>query len=159
MIQDLLFLYDRNLEYARKLVADVPDDQMVLQPAAGMNHPAWVLGHLAGVANVILPTCGQPPLFPPEWKALYGRDSKPLPDRARYASKQELVEALEWSHAKVKEALGSLDPKALAGPPPQPYAARFPTLAMLVIQMLTGHEQTHLGQLSAWRRVRGLPPV
>jgi hypothetical protein len=29
-----------NLGYAKRLVADIPDDKMALQPASGMNHAA-----------------------------------------------------------------------------------------------------------------------
>ena len=37
------FLFDLLM----KLVADIPDEQLTVQPFPGMNHPAWILGHLA----------------------------------------------------------------------------------------------------------------
>lgn len=159
MIDDLLFLYSKNLDYARRLVADVDDAQMAAQPAPLMNHPAWTLGHLAGTANFLLRLWGKPTLVPPTWKDRYGRDSKPSADRAIYESKKQLLDILERSHAAVETALRSMTEKDLSGPAPAPYNERFPTFRSLVIQMLSGHEQTHLGQLSAWRRVQGLPPV
>ena len=46
-MQDLLIW---SLENARRqtllLVADLPEEQMCRQSAAGENHPAWILGHL-----------------------------------------------------------------------------------------------------------------
>jgi uncharacterized damage-inducible protein DinB len=159
MIKDLLFLYDRNLAYAKKLVADVDEEKMAYQPAPGMNHPAWTLGHLARTGDVLLSMFDQAPLSPPQWKELHGRDSKPSADRSVYASKKDLVEALERSHEAVKAVLSHVDPKELEGPPPAPYATRFPTKWTLLIHMMTGHEQVHLGQLSAWRRVQGMGAV
>lgn len=47
MIGPLLHAWNLNLGYAKRLVADIPDDKMAIQPAPGINHAAWVLGHLA----------------------------------------------------------------------------------------------------------------
>ena len=47
MTGPLLHTWSLNLGYAKRLVADIPDGAMALQPAPGMNHAAWVLGHLA----------------------------------------------------------------------------------------------------------------
>src|SRR5262245_10904288 len=33
--------------YAEKLAADLTDEELTTQPHAGMNHAAWVLGHVA----------------------------------------------------------------------------------------------------------------
>jgi hypothetical protein len=35
------------MQYCRMLVEDIADERMAEQPIAGVNHPAWVLGHLA----------------------------------------------------------------------------------------------------------------
>ena len=51
-------------------VADIPDDQIALQPAPGMNHAAWVLGHLACTADMLGAMIGLTPICPPEWASL-----------------------------------------------------------------------------------------
>ena len=51
MLSPLIHTWNLNLGYAKRLVADIPDDQMAFQPAAHMNHAAWVLGHLACTAD------------------------------------------------------------------------------------------------------------
>jgi hypothetical protein len=53
MTDPLLHTWTLNLGYAKRLVADIPDDTMALQPAPGMNHAAWVLGHLACTADML----------------------------------------------------------------------------------------------------------
>ena len=35
------------LGYLRKLIGDIPDERTVEQPLPDVNHPAWILGHLA----------------------------------------------------------------------------------------------------------------
>lgn len=159
MIEHLLALYEKNLDYARRLVADVPDEKLAHQPAPRMNHPAWVLGHLARAADFTLAIFEQQPLCPPEWAKVYGRDSQPTSDRGAYGSKAELLHALERAHQHVSAALRCADWTRLDGPPAENYRARFPTKWQLLIHMMTGHEQMHLGQLSAWRRVQGMPSV
>jgi len=47
MVSHLLHAWNLNLAYARRLVADLTEEQMTVQPSSGMNHAAWVLGHLA----------------------------------------------------------------------------------------------------------------
>ena len=46
MIDALLLGWDRNLDYAKRLLADVPEDRMAHQPAVHMNHPAWIFSHV-----------------------------------------------------------------------------------------------------------------
>ena len=49
MREQLLQAAAVNVDYARRLVDDLAEDQMAAQPAPGMNHAAWVLGQLAYV--------------------------------------------------------------------------------------------------------------
>ena len=42
MRDDLLTAAALNVDYARRLVADIPHDKMAAQPIEGMNHAAWV---------------------------------------------------------------------------------------------------------------------
>jgi hypothetical protein len=94
MTEPLLHTWNLNLGYAKRLVADIPEAQMAVQPAAGMNHAAWVLGHLACTADM----------------------------------------------------LGAI-------------RGFLPTLGDCFVFVMAAHENMHLGQLSAWRRVQGLGRV
>jgi DinB superfamily len=161
----ILRTYDFNLNYARMLVEDVPEEKMADQPAANghavPNHAAWVIGHIAFSGNffggMLL---GAKPACPPEWKELFGNGSKPVTDRARYPDKATLLKALEQMHANVADAYRNADEATLAKPTPvEGLAGPFPTVGELVAFGLTAHDATHLGQLSAWRRAMGLPSV
>lgn len=162
MIPSLLTLYGQNLDYARKLVDDVPHDGMCAQPAAGVNHPAWILGHLAITSDRIAMyrLLGEEPLLPEAWRTLYDEGTEPRNGDTGYPAKHVLLRALEQSHARVEAALRHRPPDTLGMPTPDAeFAALWPTLGMALTYVLVGHEQNHLGQLSAWRRFRGLPAV
>jgi DinB superfamily len=152
--------YNLTLNYARKLAADVPDEQMTAQPVPGrvMNHPAFVLGHLAWAGDVACWLLGQPPAHA-DWKELFGMGTTPQADRSLYPSKADLVKALEDAHARVIDALDKAAPDALTQLPPERMRSRFPTVGHALLGLMTSHESTHLGQFSAWRRAMGLPSV
>ena len=63
--------------YLRMLIADVPDERMAEQPVAGVNHPAWILGHLAYSADRGRWLLGLNRECPAEWTEMFGPGSKP----------------------------------------------------------------------------------
>lgn len=156
-----LTLYAFNLWYGKHLVADIPDEQFAEQPTEGLNHPAWILGHLAAVADSGLQLLGQPLALPAEWHQLFDPGTVPSPERSLYPTKAELVAAYEAGHKRLIEAVAAgPDPARLARPSPlRDLRPVLPTLGDLLAHILTTHEATHLGQLSAWRRQLGLPSV
>lgn len=149
-----------NLAYAKRLVADLSEEQFVAQPVDGrtLNHPAFIIGHLAFVCDVGATLLGLPAVLP-TWRETLGNTGTPLPDRSAYPSNAELVGALETAHTRLVEAARAAKPEVLNAPPPERFLARFPTVAAVMLHMLTNHQSVHLGQLSAWRRACGLPAV
>src|SRR5262245_58252883 len=87
-----------NFEYAKKLIAEIPEDQMAAQPKPGMNHAAWILGHLAYVFDSMMRVFDQPSTMPAEWHALFKIGSQPHSDRSQYPSKAELWEMYERNY-------------------------------------------------------------
>ena len=155
-------LYAFLLDYARKLVEGVEDDRFAVEPAPGMNHPAWILGHLAICTDLALKQLGKPARCPEGWMELLGPGSKLQADRSAYPGKAELLNALAEGHEHVAHAASEADPSAMDEPHQVPI--RFvrqwiPTVGVLVTHLMTTHEATHLGQLSAWRRAQGMPGV
>lgn len=161
MISAVVHVYAINLGYTKKLVADLSDAQMIAQPVAGqtMNHATWVLGHLCMASNGAGVMLGLPPAVPEAWGALFGMKSTPLADGSRYPGKAELLSTLESLHerASIRVLKATLD--ELGQPSPERARARFPSVGDFVAFLMTSHESTHLGQLSAWRRAMGLPGV
>ena len=146
-----------------KLVADLSDDQLAIQPAPKMNHAAWVLGHLLvvdyGFRQLVT---GQAPdaWITDEIKALYGNKSEPLADKSKYQPKQFYLEKMAVLREQIMARLKVMTPAELDAPHPDPARReRFPTVGHMVAFYGTWHETYHSGQLSAWRRVQGLPAV
>jgi len=124
-IENLRIGFKANLVIGQKLAAAVDAADMVAQPAAGVNHPAWILRHLSAYHPVLLDLLAGEVLAAVE--ALAGDDQ---------------------AHA------------TLTRPMPVPrWAEKFPQVGSIMSYLLIHHEGFHLGQLSAWRRVRGLPGV
>jgi hypothetical protein len=155
-IQVNLFL----MQYGRLLVADVGDERLAEQPHAGVNHPAWVLGHLALTADAMLGRLGAPKALPAEWASLFGPGSKPSASRSDYPSKNELLQAVEQGYEQLRQKAAGATAEQLSQPTTNPRAKEaLPTLREFLAFILSGHVGVHLGQLSMWRRLIGLPPL
>jgi hypothetical protein len=160
MIGPLLHAWNLNLGYAKRLVADLTDEQMALQPAPGMNHAAWVLGHLACTADMLGGMIGTKPVCPDDWPTLFDWNSSPLNDPSLYPPKAALLQALEDAHAAISAALPEVpDARWLEETPSEAVRGFLPTLGDCFVFVMAAHENMHLGQLSAWRRVQGMPRV
>ncbi len=153
-----------NLVYARKLVEDVSDEQMTLQPSVDghvvPNHPAWVLGHVAYAFSNGAKMLGGEPVVPDDWNGPFGNGSTPVTDASSYPDKASLLNTFEEAHARVSQAFAAAGDAALAAENPiEGLRPMFPTVGELVTFIMTSHAMLHLGQLSAWRRAVGLPSV
>lgn len=149
-----------NVDYAKRLVADIADADLCAQPAPGMNHAAWVLGHLTYVFNSMAGVFEVKTPLPDGWKELFNLSSKPLPERDKYPSKAALLAAYEASYAQIVELVRAATPESLEREFPNPrLKPLLPTVGVAMVHILTSHQAAHLGQLSAWRRAQGLPGV
>jgi hypothetical protein len=146
--------------YARMLIGDIPDERMVEQPFPGVNHPAWNLGHLAWSTDRGRWLLGLEPEFPSEWTTLFGFGSKPTASRGDYPSRDELIGAVERGFERLREQVAAATPEQLETPSPNSRTKEaLPTVQDGLVLLLTGHLGAHLGQLSMWRRMIGLPPL
>ncbi|MCL2648879.1 MAG: DinB family protein [Phycisphaerales bacterium] len=163
----LLVSFIATITHARnqtlKLVADLSDQQMCYQPAPKTNHPAWVLGHLLSSEYMFLSLIGGSPIpawIDAEYRATYGGNSQPVADKSKYKPKSFYIEKLTAAREQIIARLKQMKDEDFAAPHPDPARReRFPTIGHMVMLYGTWHEAYHSGQLSAWRRVQGLPAV
>ncbi len=163
VIDGYLFAWQKNMDYAPKLVADLADKQMTAQPATDpalpSNHPAWVFSHL----NVYLPIIAsiiRGELFEDPKHHQFGMTSRPESDASLYASKEELLGEFLEGHKRVAELLGNADDTIFAKDIQLPrWREVMPTAGIAMPYLMLNHENGHLGQVSAWRRIQGLPSV
>ena len=144
--------------YGETLLSDVSEEEMTAQPTPGMNHPAWILGHLTIAFDRHGEHVGLDREHP-EWDAMFGMGSQPESDSGSYPAKEELLTT--WKTAGRRFAAGVLtaEPQALATPTEGPLGEAFPTTADFLTFSLTSHTAIHLGQLSAWRKATGRPAL
>lgn len=160
MIDHILRSHALTLDYLRRLVADLDDGQLTLQPAGAVNHPAWVLGHLIYTCQLIGGKVGLPPWLAAHWADCFGTGTAPLADRAAYPGKAELLDALDDARRRLADRLTALGEAGLAVPLPDArFRDTFPTAGHAVLHILVAHAAVHVGQVTAWRAAAGLPPL
>ena len=155
-------MYEREIKtlrfmqgYGDQLLADIAPEDFCRQPVAKMNHPAWIIGHLAMAADAHAAEAGGT-------RQLEGLDKRfdfgtePSTDPADYLSKEELINAWHAANDSYIAAVSTVSPEALAKPTRGPLAEALPTVGDFLTFSLTAHTSLHLGQLSAWRRAQGL---
>jgi hypothetical protein len=155
-------LYGIMLGLCKLQTGDIDDARLADLPAPGVNHPAWILTHLAVCTDYAARLLGQPTRCPKEWHQRCGPGSTLSAERSFYAGKGELLAALEAGHACVSEAAGRATEDVIARPHGVELAFvknTFPTVGDLLVHLMTTHTGFHLGQLSTWRRMKGMPGV
>ncbi len=146
-----------NLHYVKRLLGDIPDERMSEQPFPAMNHPTWIIGHLADTCDMMADWLDVARICPTGWNDLFDNRSQPQTDRSIYPDKAELTEVLERGHEAISAAFQTVSNDVLEKPlPRKSMRPLFPTVLDGVAFEMTNHEAIHLGQLSAWRRAMGM---
>lgn len=155
--------WKNNLDYGQRLVSDLSEEQMILQPApegkAPANHPAWVLAHLNTYVPIVQALVQGEGFADPK-DAPFGMQSKPETELNVYPAKADLLNDFVAGHERVADLLKSADASILEQAVTlDRWKNRMPTVASALVYLGMCHENLHLGQLSAWRRIQGMPSV
>ena len=157
MLRHLLFAYQFNLDRGRVLVKDLSDEQMVWQPHGVVNHPAWILGHLALSSDGLARRFGLASTLPAGWADTFGAGGIPSGAAADFPGRDRILDELAAQHSRVADAVSTADPAVFEAPfPVERRRKTFPTLGDYTAFVMTTHEGSHLGQIAAWRRAMGL---
>lgn len=137
--------------------------QRLFQAAPGVNHPLWLLGHIAGSEDhLILGYCQGRSLLPPEYGKLFGMRSTPSSDPAAYPSGEEMLESLARVHQAALDYVRNASDDELARTPfgfdkmPEHARQLFPT-RLRCCWFHANHEAMHSGQMGYIRRLLGKP--
>ena len=149
--------------YAKMLVADIPSEKFAMMPFPTMNHPAFCLGHLSLYPDRTLELVGQADLVEhrAEYAELFAEGVECFDDASRYPGKDEIVAYYVERHGVVADILGGVGDEIYEreNPAGGGFKEMLPTIGAVVNFMMNSHQMAHLGQISAWRRVIGLPSV
>lgn len=152
--------------YAQSMLKDITPQQfarLATQNGAPVqsNHPAFVYGHLSTYPAKILAVLGQPKLDnPPNFDELFVNGKPCLDDPAGtiYPAMHAIVAHYNAGYDAAMAAVAKASDADFAKPNPAEGRMKelFPTLGDLINFLLGGHQMSHLGQISAWRRFMGL---
>lgn len=157
--EQLLFSYRWGAETFERLVADVADADFTAQPVEGINHPAWLMGHIATYHDVIVALL-KGDAFDNPWDADCGKNSSPVADRSAYPSKEAILKRHAEGFAAASAAITEAPAAAWSAGFEHPaWGKQFDAVAPAVTFLATTHQALHLGQLSGWRRAMSLPRV
>jgi hypothetical protein len=156
--------------YAERLVGQVPAESFARIPVVNgatviINHPAFVLGHLSLYPVQLAEMAGiqvQGTEVPEHYQTLFkmGAQCVDDPQGILYPSKDELVERYFTSTDALIARLADLDEKVFDAPLENPARREtFGTVGAFLAYLLLAHPQTHLGQVSGWRRCMGMGPA
>jgi hypothetical protein len=148
------------LGLTHKVVEGIEEEQMRTQPAAGINPPIWILGHLAVVLDMGLATAGLTPICPAAWGKAFGPNSRldsiPHGIATKAQIMQKISEAGELLLAKVPQMTEAELAKLRPG---QLFEKELPSVRDLLENLMFTHHMLHVGQLTVWRRLMNLPSV
>lgn len=158
-------------KYAKRLCSNIPPDRFARLSSPGgqainANHPTFILGHLCLYPIKVLELLGKDTseVAPPDsYEELFSKTATCVddPDGTIYPPHGEILAHFEKSYDLAFSALRSApdDQLAAENPVDTPMKQVVPTLGSMLAFYLNGHVMTHLGQLSTWRRMEGLPPA
>ncbi len=156
------------LMYADGLVKGISAETFAHMPSKDgphtVNSPAFNIGHLAIYPDFrIFGVLGREDLVKPLPFSmdLFKAGAPCVDEPGKYPSKDVLVSTFVSRHRALLDILPSVPDEVFARQNPVEGRARemFPTIGALVTFLLVGHTQSHLGQISVWRRIMGLGSV
>ena len=150
--------------YTKDMLSHVGQDDWFRQPTEGITHVAWPVGHLA-VAQYALALkrvrgekADDAELISPEFRSLFSKGSRPVPDPTRYPRPKELRAVFDRVHQQVLDESSDGSEELLdvaTGEPPHPM---FKTKGE-AIRWSVQHEFIHTGQIGLLRRLLGATPL
>jgi len=147
------------IAYAKQILADVDDSSMCQQPM-GLNHPAWLLLHLATAADYAASLLGGQGVCPADWNAKADTKKPLTQNRENYPSKDELISTFEAAFRNAATLYEKSSVEELNEPQKLGFfETELPTVGDMATFLIVAHTNLHLGQVSAWRRAMGKAPL
>src|SRR4051812_41646446 len=147
----------QNLQMAQMILGDFTDQDMLVRPAPGANHPAWQLGHLISSERwfVEMFKPGSMPALPAGFDQKYDpKTTSKVDDPSKFDSKQTLLELF----AKVREGtcrvVAGMSQEELDKPSPEKIQRFAPTWGGVLAGQAM-HTTKHVGQWQVARRKLG----
>ena len=149
--------------YTIGLLDQIPTEEWFRMPAGHVSHIGWQVGHLAcaeyrlALWRLRSERTEDTLLLPEHFQPLFGWDSVPDPDPAKYPSQAETRATLDRIHEQVLREVSALNEDELDYPVPHP--SPFAKTKLTALLWCSHHEMLHAGQIGLLRRQLGHPPL
>ena len=161
MNESIVALNSFTLQYLHRMIDSISDPDLDSTFGAGSHSARWILAHLAIAVDYGFMQMEMPFLAPKEWHNAYGPGSEAESNAKIRPTKVELLKFIDDNYVKL--CIVSLDADksklSVAHTVPLLYDTPIKSKGDLLNHILTTHFASHLGQLSSWRRLMGLPPL
>ncbi len=150
-------------QYTLSLLNDVPHEEWFQQPAIGISHIAWQVGHLAMAQYglCLFRMRGRQPvdteLMSSSFRKKFSKGTTPDPNPSANPAPQEIRDVLDRVYEQTMLELPQFDEQQLDEPLEEPFAA-FPT-KLGGLLFCSHHEMLHAGQIGLLRRLLGKTPI
>ena len=160
-----------SLGYAKRMLVGVTPEQFGRLASPGgqvviSNHGAFSYGHLALYGSKIVEQLGgdTSAIVPPaSFAAVFSKDAQCVddPQGTIYPAMDEITRVFFQGYEAALVALQAAPDEVFQQPNPGQgrIVELFPTMGSMHTFYCGGHLMMHLGQVSAWRRMLGLPPA
>ena len=146
--------------FGKMLYGDIEADRFADRLGTTINHPAFILGHLAYYAGVCVQLLGGDIELTEEEATLYQHGAECTDDPARYLKKDAAISHYDERTQFASDFVAQCSAEVLHTTPDEHlFSGRFETLEQIAAFMLIGHPMFHFGQISEWRRVAGMSPA
>jgi uncharacterized damage-inducible protein DinB len=136
-------------------VQGVTHEESLIQPTPGGNCLNWVLGHLVGVYNNVLPLMGQEPVMDKGALKRYARGTPPIEDPAEALDVQELLSGWDEATKRIDAGLAGLTAEVLDRPAPNSPSGNPNETVRSLLTTVLFHQAYHAGQTGILRRIAG----
>lgn len=149
--------------YTERLLETISAEDWFRQPAGGVTHIAWQVGHLAmaeyrlALERLRPRTAADEVLISDAFLAPFSRESVPDPDPAKYPPIDEILRTYRGVHEQVLREIVDYPEADLDLPVLKPHV--FVKIRYEALQWCAQHEGIHAGQIGLLRRLLGYKPM
>lgn len=149
--------------YTRRLLDNTKREDWFREPAEGVTHIAWQIGHLAmaqyrmALDRIRGSRSTDAELISEGFLKVFGKESVPDPRLSNELGAAEIVDVFDRVHEQLLQELPVLTDSELDEPVLKPHSLIKTKLWALL--WCAQHEGVHAGQIALLRRLLGYPPI
>ena len=150
-------LFRFQMEYLKKIVNNIPEEQLYALQLEGFNSAGWILGHLFVEVQDVFDFLAIKYQSNDTWNALFRNTTGRIQNLENLPSKETLLNAIYDRYEQLLLIYRQLEESERSGPHPSRLIKNLlPNLDAWIAHHLTTHIAVHCGNLVVWKKMIGL---